>query len=216
MAKTSPRSFASSRASARISTAATRPTVAPSPTARPPKSRARKDGEAIDTLQDRLYAEGKRALLVVLQGIDTAGKDGTIRHVFKETGPLGVGRHRLQRPSEEELAHDFLWRAHLACPRRGFIGIFNRSHYEDVLIGRVRKLAPEGRDRGALRADQRLREDPDRERHDDPQVHAAHLQEGAGRAPAGAARRAEEPLEVQPGRPRRPQAVGRVSWRPTS
>src|SRR5436190_12963631 len=101
-----------------------------------------KDGEAIDTLQDRLYAEGKRALLVVLQGIDTAGKDGTIKHVFKETGARGVVVTTFRKPSEEELAHDFLWRAHIAAPRRGFIGIFNRSHYEDVLVGRVRKLAP--------------------------------------------------------------------------
>ncbi len=100
------------------------------------------DGEAIDALQDRLYAEGKRALLVVLQGMDTAGKDGTIRHVFKETSPLGVMVMPFRRPSEEELAHDFLWRAHKAAPPRGHIGIFNRSHYEDVLIGRVRKLAP--------------------------------------------------------------------------
>ncbi|MCX7313953.1 MAG: polyphosphate kinase 2 family protein [Alphaproteobacteria bacterium] len=101
-----------------------------------------KDGEAIDGLQDRLYAEGKRALLVILQGTDTAGKDGTIKHVFKETGSLGIVVTAFKRPSEEELAHDFLWRAHIAAPRRGFIGIFNRSHYEDVLIGRVRQLAP--------------------------------------------------------------------------
>jgi PPK2 family polyphosphate:nucleotide phosphotransferase len=101
-----------------------------------------KDGEEIDKLQDQLFAEGKRALLIVLQGTDTAGKDGTIKHVFKETGAIGVAVTPFKRPSEEELAHDFLWRAHLAAPRRGFIGIFNRSHYEDVLIGRVRKLAP--------------------------------------------------------------------------
>jgi PPK2 family polyphosphate:nucleotide phosphotransferase len=96
----------------------------------------------IDRLQDRLYAERKRALLVVLQGIDTAGKDGTIRGVFKETGSLGVSVAAFGRPSERELAHDFLWRVHAECPARGFIGIFNRSHYEDVLVGRVRKLAP--------------------------------------------------------------------------
>ena len=77
------------------------------------------DGAAIDKLQDRLYAEGKRALLVVLQGIDTAGKDGTIRHVFKEAGPLGVNVTAFRKPSEEEMAHDFLWRAHVAAPRRG-------------------------------------------------------------------------------------------------
>jgi len=101
-----------------------------------------KDGGIINEWQDKLYAEGRRALLVVLQGVDTAGKDGTIRHVFNQTGPLGVNVTAFRRPSEEELAHDFLWRAHLACPRRGYIGIFNRSHYEDVLVGRVRKLAP--------------------------------------------------------------------------
>jgi PPK2 family polyphosphate:nucleotide phosphotransferase len=97
---------------------------------------------AIDRLQDRLYGEGKRALLVVLQGTDTAGKDGTIRGVFNATGPLGVSVTAFKRPSEEELAHDFLWRVHMAAPRRGTIGIFNRSHYEDVLVGRVRSLAP--------------------------------------------------------------------------
>lgn len=97
---------------------------------------------AIDRLQDRLYAEGKRALLVILQGTDTSGKDGTIRGVFSATGALGVTVTAFKKPSEEELAHDYLWRVHLAAPRRGTIGIFNRSHYEDVLVGRVRKLAP--------------------------------------------------------------------------
>ncbi len=101
-----------------------------------------KASQTINDLQDRLYAEGKRALLVVLQGTDTAGKDGTIRGVFNETGPIGVTVAAFRRPTEEELAHDFLWRAHIACPRRGYIGIFNRSHYEDVLVCRVRKLAP--------------------------------------------------------------------------
>jgi PPK2 family polyphosphate:nucleotide phosphotransferase len=101
-----------------------------------------KDGEIIDKLQDKLYAERKSALLVVLQGIDTAGKDGTIRHVFKETSPLGVVVKPFRQPSEVEAAHDFLWRAHIAAPQKGFIGVFNRSHYEDVLVGRVRKLAP--------------------------------------------------------------------------
>ena len=97
----------------------------------------------IDTLQDRLYAEGSRALLVILQGTDTSGKDGTIRGVFNATGPLGVTVHAFGPPSRLELEHDYLWRIHAACPRRGTIGIFNRSHYEDVLVGKVRKLAPE-------------------------------------------------------------------------
>ncbi|QFU16126.1 polyphosphate kinase 2 family protein [Microvirga thermotolerans] len=97
----------------------------------------------IDALQDRLYAEGRRSLLVVLQGTDTAGKDGTIRGVFNATGPIGVSVTAFRRPTETELAHDFLWRAHLACPKRGMIGIFNRSHYEDVLVAKVRGLAPD-------------------------------------------------------------------------
>jgi PPK2 family polyphosphate:nucleotide phosphotransferase len=106
------------------------------------KERTEEDAAAIDALQDRLYAERRRALLVILQGTDTSGKDGTIRAVFNRTGPLGVSVTAFGRPSPEELAHDFLWRVHAACPRRGTIGIFNRSHYEDVLVARVRGLAP--------------------------------------------------------------------------
>jgi len=97
----------------------------------------------IDALQDRLYAEGARALLVILQGTDTSGKDGTIRSVFNATGPLGVSVTAFGPPTKTELAHDYLWRVHAACPRRGTIGIFNRSHYEDVLIGKVRGFASE-------------------------------------------------------------------------
>lgn len=100
------------------------------------------DAAEINRLQDILYAEHKRALLIVLQGIDTAGKDGTIRDVFNVTGPLGVRVTAFGRPSEAELAHDYLWRVHRAAPARGTIGIFNRSHYEDVLVVKVRKLAP--------------------------------------------------------------------------
>ena len=116
--------------------------ASPFPDRKASEEQSKEDAKATNILQDRLFAEGKRALLVVLQGTDTAGKDGTIRHVFNETGPLGVSVTAFGQPSKEELAHDFLWRAHMACPRRGCIGIFNRSHYEDVLIGRVRKLAP--------------------------------------------------------------------------
>ena len=100
------------------------------------------DAQEIDALQDRLWAEGARALLVVLQGIDTSGKDGTVRGVFGKCGPLGVAVTPFGRPTEEELAHDYLWRIHAAAPRRGHIGVFNRSHYEDVLVVKVRKLAP--------------------------------------------------------------------------
>ena len=106
------------------------------------KAQTVEDAEAIDVLQDRLYAEGQRALLVILQGTDTSGKDGTIRNVFNATGPLGVSVTAFRAPSEEERAHDYLWRVHLACPGRGTIGIFNRSHYEEVLIARVKRFAP--------------------------------------------------------------------------
>lgn len=96
----------------------------------------------IDRLQDRLYAEGRRSLLVVLQGMDTSGKDSTVQDVFGQTTPLGVTVTSFKRPSEEELAHDYLWRVHMACPKRGTIGVFNRSHYEDVLVSKVHSLIP--------------------------------------------------------------------------
>jgi PPK2 family polyphosphate:nucleotide phosphotransferase len=98
--------------------------------------------KAIDGLQDALWAERSRALLVILQGIDTSGKDGTVRGVFNKSGPLGVRITAFGRPSEEEMAHDFLWRIHMAAPKKGMIGVFNRSQYEDVLVVRVRGLAP--------------------------------------------------------------------------
>ena len=105
------------------------------------KARIAEDAAAIDTLQNRLFAEGKRALLVVLQGIDCSGKDGTVRAVFNTCGPIGVKIAPFKAPSPDELAHDYLWRIHQVCPPRGFIGIFNRSHYEDVLVVKVRKYA---------------------------------------------------------------------------
>ena len=93
----------------------------------------------IDALQDLLYAERKHKVLVVLQGMDTAGKDGTIRHVFSAVDPLGVRAVSFRAPVGEELEHDFLWRVHRQVPRLGEMVIFNRSHYEDVLIVRVHK-----------------------------------------------------------------------------
>src|ERR1700728_22516 len=98
--------------------------------------------ERLAALQARLWAEGQRSLLVVLQGIDTSGKDGTISHVFGGLNPLGVRVASFKAPSREELAHDFLWRVHARCPAVGEIGIFDRSHYEDVLAARVRHLVP--------------------------------------------------------------------------
>jgi PPK2 family polyphosphate:nucleotide phosphotransferase len=94
-------------------------------------------------LQDRLYAESAQSLLVVLQAMDTGGKDGTIKHVFRGLNPQGVHVTTFKAPNDDELAHDFLWRVHKTTPGRGLIGIFNRSHYEDVLIARVNGLVPE-------------------------------------------------------------------------
>jgi PPK2 family polyphosphate:nucleotide phosphotransferase len=93
-------------------------------------------------LQDRFWAEAKRSVLVVLQGIDAAGKDGTINKVMEAFNPQGCPVTSFKVPSAEELAHDFLWRVHKAVPRKGEIGIFNRSHYEDVLVVRVHDLVP--------------------------------------------------------------------------
>lgn len=92
-----------------------------------------------------LYAENRRSILLVLQGMDTAGKDGTIRAVMKGMNPTSCQVSSFKKPSEEELDHDFLWRVHQVVPRRGNIGIFNRSHYEDVLVVRVHNLVPEKR-----------------------------------------------------------------------
>jgi PPK2 family polyphosphate:nucleotide phosphotransferase len=96
-------------------------------------------------LQARLYAEEERSLLVVLQGIDAAGKDSTVAHVFRGTNPQGVRVYSFKEPSNEESAHDFLWRYHQHTPARGMIHVFNRSHYEDVLVVRVKGLVEEER-----------------------------------------------------------------------
>lgn len=96
----------------------------------------------LERQQYLLYAEGRRSLLIILQGMDAAGKDGVIRHVFSGMNPQGVRVAAFKQPSPEEAAHDFLWRAHKAAPARGEVAIFNRSHYEDVLIVRVREMVP--------------------------------------------------------------------------
>jgi PPK2 family polyphosphate:nucleotide phosphotransferase len=102
-----------------------------------------KANERLGELQQLLYAEATHRVLVVLQGMDTSGKDGTIKHVFHTINPLGVWVANFKRPSERELAHDYLWRVHRNTPAAGEIMIFNRSHYEDVLIVRVHDLVPE-------------------------------------------------------------------------
>lgn len=99
--------------------------------------------DALQKLQYRLFAEKKRSLLIVLQAMDAAGKDSTIRHVLGPLNPQGVQVKAFGRPTERELAHDFLWRVHQHTPRKGHIQVFNRSHYEDVLIAHVDQLVPE-------------------------------------------------------------------------
>ena len=96
--------------------------------------------ERLSRLQNLLYANKTRSLLVILQGMDTSGKDGTIRHVMSGVSPQGCQVASFKEPTPEELAHDFLWRVHAKIPPKGFIGIFNRSHYEDVLVTRVHHL----------------------------------------------------------------------------
>lgn len=107
------------------------------------KARTDENCERTRDLAYRLYAENQRAVLLVLQGMDTSGKDGTIRTVMYGVSPQSCQVTPFKAPSSEELDHDFLWRIHNAVPRRGEIGIFNRSHYEDVLVVRVHNLVPE-------------------------------------------------------------------------
>ena len=105
------------------------------------------DGGELADLQERLFAEGvggesRRRVLLVLQGMDTCGKGGTIKHVVGQVDPLGIAISSFKKPTEEELAHHFLWRIRKAVPEPGRIGVFDRSHYEDVLIVRVHELVP--------------------------------------------------------------------------
>ncbi len=104
---------------------------------------ALKTQERLGDLQELLYAVGKHKLLIVLQGMDTSGKDGTIRHLMGGFDAVGVHVASFKKPSQQELDHDFLWRVHAKVPGRGEIVIFNRSHYEDVLVVRVHSLVPE-------------------------------------------------------------------------
>jgi PPK2 family polyphosphate:nucleotide phosphotransferase len=103
------------------------------------------DGARLAELQERLWAEGvtggRRRVLLVLQGMDTSGKGGVISHVVGLVDPMGVAIHSFKKPTEEELRHDFLWRVRTVVPEPGRLGVFDRSHYEDVLVGRARHLA---------------------------------------------------------------------------
>ena len=107
------------------------------------KAELKRNGERLRDLQEVLWAENKHALLIVLQALDAGGKDGTIKHVMRGVNPQGCQVTSFKVPTDEELEHDYLWRVHKATPRRGDIGIFNRSHYEDVLVVRVHNLVPE-------------------------------------------------------------------------
>ena len=157
--------------------------------------------------QARLAAQDTWGVLVVLQALDAAGKDGTIRHVMSGVNPQGVAVHSFKMPSAEELDHDFLWRYARRLPRRGEIGIFNRSHYEEVLVVRVhpenldRQKLPQAAKRGrrlaaALPRDQRLGALPDRERHPDREAVPQPLQGGAAHPVPAPDRPARPQLEV--------------------
>ena len=117
-------------------------------------------------LQDRLWADASRAVLVVLQGIDAAGKDGTIKKVMTAFNPQGCPVTSFKVPSSEELAHDYLWRVHKAVPRKGEVGIFNRSHYEEVLVVRVHDLVPTAVWRGRYDEINAFERHLTRQRHD--------------------------------------------------
>ena len=115
------------------------------------KPESHKNLKKLAELQELLYANGKHALLVVFQAMDGGGKDGAIEHVFSGVNPQGCVVTSFKVPTPEEQAHDFLWRVHKAAPARGMIGIFNRSHYESILVERVKKFVP--RDVWSLRYD---------------------------------------------------------------
>lgn len=100
------------------------------------------DLKKLADLQDVLYASAEKSVLIVIQAMDTGGKDGTITHVFRGLNPAGVDVRSFKAPTPEDLKHDFLWRVHSCVPGNGMIGVFNRSHYEDVLVARVHELVP--------------------------------------------------------------------------
>ena len=106
------------------------------------KASIKTDAKAIAEVSHKLYAQNKKSLLIILQGMDTSGKDGTISALFSRTPPLNLHVAAFKAPSKRELSHDYLWRVHDVCPSKGQITVFNRSHYEDVLVVKVRKFAP--------------------------------------------------------------------------
>ena len=153
----------------------------------------------LERLQQRLFAESRHALLLVLQGLDASGKDGVIRRVFEGVNPQGCRVVSFKAPTSTELQHDYLWRVHASLPARGEIGIFNRSHYEDVVAVRVLELAPETvwrrRPRQIVAWERMLVE----EGTTIVKVFLNVSQGGAAGAAAGAARRPGEAVEVPRG-----------------
>ncbi len=176
----------------------------------------------LTTLQERLYAEGRRSLLIVIQAMDAAGKDGTIAHVMTGVNPQGVQVTSFKQPSHLELSHDFLWRCSAALPADGAIGIFNRSHYEEVLVIRVHPeyLAGQGIDpkegsrekfwEERLAGDRLVGAPPCARRDADRQVLPPRLQGGTAQALPRQGRRAGQALEVQRRRCCGACALGRV------
>jgi PPK2 family polyphosphate:nucleotide phosphotransferase len=106
------------------------------------KEKTKKFGERLDELQQLLYANSTHAVVLLFQGLDASGKDGAVRSLLRHVNPAGVETANFKVPSDEERAHDYLWRVHKAVPRYGDIGVFNRSHYEAVLVERVLKIVP--------------------------------------------------------------------------
>ena len=160
--------------------------------------------------QDLLYAEHKHSILIVLQAMDAGGKDGTIKHVFSGVNPQGVHVASFKQPTAADLAHDFLWRVHPHTPGRGEIAIFNRSHYEDVLVTRVHKLIDKPT---WTRRYQNIRDFEGllvRERDHDPQILPPYQQGRAARAFRPAPRRSGTQLEDQRGRLHRARVLGRL------
>ena len=154
-------------------------------------------------------------MLLVLQGMDTSGKGGTLRHTVGLVDPQGVKITSFKGPTKEELAHDFLWRIRKGVPGPGIIGVFDRSHYEDVLIARVRELAPAEEIERRYDAINEFEAELVDVGRDARQVHAAHLARGAEGPAAGPARRPDQALEVQPRRPGRAGALGATTGRRT-
>ena len=180
-----------------------------------------KSAERLGSLQERLYAEHTYAILIILQGLDAAGKDGVIEHVMSGVNPQGCDVHSFKAPSQSELDHDFLWRAALALPRRGHIGIFNRSYYEEVLVVRVH---PELLQRQSL-PPPLITKTIWQERFEDINAFELHLarngivpikfflhvsREEQHQAPARADRRSGQAMEIQRCGCRREQAMGSI------